>query len=172
LTFSKLKRTVGVRNAGGRNAHRRTASSRPRCRSRLAVIRRDGVPGARSGSDPDPNWAIGNAAAGATSAHHSPSAAAPPPKTLHQVVCRAVPPSVPCGRRGVYAGAFPRRVPVAGIKHVRLNDGRILTRSIGATRRGNNLSAVESPKLLSVAQFVGRRKRPARRDGGGANTTA
>ena len=28
--------------------------------------------------NPDPNWAIGNAAAGATSAHHRPSAAAPP----------------------------------------------------------------------------------------------
>jgi hypothetical protein len=112
LTISKLNRTVLGRNAGGRNAHRRTASSRLRCRSRLAVTRWDGAPGARSGSHPDPNWAIGNAAAGATSAHHRPSAAAPLPKTLHQVVCRAVSPSVPSGRRGVYAGAFPRRVRV------------------------------------------------------------
>jgi hypothetical protein len=110
LTISNLKRTLRARNAGGRNAHRHIVSSRPCCRSRLAVIRRDGVPGARSGSDPNPNWTIGNAAAWATSAHHRPSAAAPPPKTLHQVVCRAVLPSVPSGRRGVHAGAFPRRV--------------------------------------------------------------
>jgi hypothetical protein len=110
LTISNLKRTLRARNAGGRNAHRHIVSSRPRCRSGLAVIRRDGVPGARSGSDPNPNWTIGNAAAWATSAHHRPSAAALPPKTLHQVVCRAVSPFVPSGRRGVHAGAFPRRV--------------------------------------------------------------
>jgi hypothetical protein len=130
LTFSKLKRTVGARNAGGRNAHRRTTC--PRCRSRLAVIRWDGVPGARSGSNPDPKWAIATAAAGATSAHHGPSAAAPP-QTLHQVVCRAASPSVPSRRRAVFPGAFPRRVPVAGNKRVRVNTPRFLVRA--AARR-------------------------------------
>jgi hypothetical protein len=81
----------------------------PRCRSRLAVIRWHGVPGARSGPAPGPKWAIAIAAAGTTSAHHRPSAASPP-QTLHPMVCREVSPSVPSGRRGVYAGAFPRRV--------------------------------------------------------------
>ena len=89
------------------------------CRSRLAVIRRDGVPGDRSGRPaPDPKWAIADSAAGATSAHHRPSAAAPPP-TLHQVVRRAVSPAV-LGRRAVSPGAFSGRVLLTSIPTLRL----------------------------------------------------
>ncbi len=79
---------------------------------------------AQGGAAPDPKWAIANAAAGATSAHHRPSAAAPP-QTLHQVVCGAVSPSVSSGRRAVFPGAFPRRV---------LNQPAATSRSISRSR--------------------------------------
>src|SRR5262249_30650512 len=98
----------------------------------------DGRGDSAAASKCDPNWAIGNAAAGATSAHHRPSAAAPRPTILHQVVCRAVSPSVPSERRGVYAGAFPRRVPVAGIKHASVNGGWCAS-TISSQRKGSNM---------------------------------
>jgi hypothetical protein len=77
------------------------------CRSRLAVIRWDGVPGAPSKPTPNPKWAIAGAAAtGATNAPHRASAAALQ-QTLHEVVRRAV------LRRQVSPGAFSGEVLMA-----------------------------------------------------------
>jgi hypothetical protein len=78
------------------------------CRSRLAVVRWDGGPGARSAGDPKQFWAIGSAAAArATSPPHRASAAAPQ-QALHEVVRRAV-----LRRPKVSPGAISGRMPVA-----------------------------------------------------------
>ena len=81
-----------------------------------------------------------------------PSAAAPP-QTLHQVVCRAAWPSVPSGRRAVFPGAFPGRVPVAGI--TRVTGGRTLTRSICATRCGITLPLVKARSFCQLHNSLG-----------------
>jgi hypothetical protein len=124
LYILKAKKDRRIRNAGGRNARRRT--TRPRCRSRLPIIRWDGVPRARSGSNPDPKWAVATAATGHQRAHH-PSAAAPLRTAPDGMSCSIALCSVRtwCSISECLFG----RVPVAGIEHVCVNGGRILARS-------------------------------------------
>ena len=139
-----LQRCVSTRRLGYLHGCRRTLFRVQRHRTRS--------------SDEASRRSISRTRPGAASAHHRPSAAAPLP-TLHQVVRRAVQPATLFKPRALFPGAFSGQVPVARIKYLRVHAAIAL-------------SGGESPKLLSVAQFVGRRKRPASRDGGGAYTTA